>query len=120
MAAYAGQGGNVVFGMNTYHVDSWNFDDGCEPLDVSTTNSNFFRQVIEGMSQGKGSFKGWGTDGNAIASGDTGTGTFTLGESGDSIACTEIFVTSMKLENPATDRVSFEASFVTSGSYTMP
>ena len=44
---------------------------------------------------------------NAI--GQTGVAVFNLGDSGDDITCTEIFITSVKWDN-ATDRVSFEAS----------
>lgn len=120
MAAYNGQGGSVVIGGVTYNVDNWNFDDAEDALDVSTTGSEGFRQVIGGMSQGKGSFKGWGTDGNALGSGQTAVAVFNLGDSGDDITCTEIFITSVKWDNPATDRVSFEAAFVTSGTYATP
>lgn len=125
--AIAGKGGSVHIGANKVaEIENWSLDLGADDIDVTTFDSNGWKEFLAGLKEWSGSMEGNLNmeDANgqkaifgAWLSGTALTMDFKIG---DAITLSGSVLVKPSLEVPVDDKASFSCDFQGTGPLTLP
>lgn len=112
-AALCGSGGSITTIAGVTEVTNWNFDRTVDSIDATSMSSSGWKEKVACLKKGSGSFTSIG----APAAVGAASGVFKVSATGNSIS-SAIIITEVTTNTPVDGIVSFNHSFVSTGTIT--